>query len=260
MSLIHIDPVCRNIAIWYDEYLIPGENFSDMIEAALDKSEIFTLLVTPNLVNESNYVRDVEYPEAKKSEKPIYPAMMQDTDIDQLKSQYESIPYVIDIRSDEMARAAFIESVKHLAKQRSENDPEHDFLIGLAYLDGIDTERDIFYGAELIKRAANDGLYEAMDKLQKMYANGEGVPYDKNKIWYWCEKKLDCLIDKFGEENEKTLSVMNELALEYGGNDFCGGDTENGYWLKKALKHPLNVVRKCAEFLAKIIRPLLIRC
>ena len=32
MKLIHKDPLCRDIAIWYDEFLVPGENFNDSIK------------------------------------------------------------------------------------------------------------------------------------------------------------------------------------------------------------------------------------
>lgn len=74
MRLIHENDFCRNIAIWYDEYLTPGENFNNAIAKALQKSELFTLVVTPNLVNEPNYVMEHEYPAARDSGKPILPA------------------------------------------------------------------------------------------------------------------------------------------------------------------------------------------
>ena len=38
MRLIHQRPAYENMAIWYDEFLVPGENFNDNIQAALDKS------------------------------------------------------------------------------------------------------------------------------------------------------------------------------------------------------------------------------
>ena len=60
---------CRDIAIWYDEFLIPGENFNDSIAAALEQSSLFALAVTPNLVNEPNYVMSIEYPMAKEAQK-----------------------------------------------------------------------------------------------------------------------------------------------------------------------------------------------
>lgn len=35
MRLIHKNEFCRDIAIWYDEFLTPGENFNDSIKEAL---------------------------------------------------------------------------------------------------------------------------------------------------------------------------------------------------------------------------------
>ena len=50
MKLIHQNPECRDIAIWYDEFLIPGESFKDNIDKMLQSSKLFTLLVTPSLL------------------------------------------------------------------------------------------------------------------------------------------------------------------------------------------------------------------
>ena len=50
MRLIHKNEFCRDIAIWYDEFLTPGENFNDSIKEALQKSGLFVLTVTPSLL------------------------------------------------------------------------------------------------------------------------------------------------------------------------------------------------------------------
>jgi hypothetical protein len=74
MKLIHKNPGCWDIAIWYDEFLPPGERFTDSIRSAMEQSKLFTLLVTPNLLEEPdgkpNFVMGVEYPEARKTGKP----------------------------------------------------------------------------------------------------------------------------------------------------------------------------------------------
>jgi hypothetical protein len=49
MKIIHSNEKFRDIAIWYDEFLTPGENFNNEIMDALNKSDLFTLVVTPNL-------------------------------------------------------------------------------------------------------------------------------------------------------------------------------------------------------------------
>ena len=84
MRLIHSDPECRDIAIWFDEFLTPGESFREGIERVLEKSDLFTLLVTPHLLEKvvdeqgterDNYVISNELPaalESKKKKMPVF--------------------------------------------------------------------------------------------------------------------------------------------------------------------------------------------
>ena len=92
MRLIHKNDFCRDITIWYDEFLTPGENFNDSIKDALQKSGLFVLAVTPNLVNETNYIMTTEYPMAREEGKPILPAELVPTDREQLFEKYKDIP------------------------------------------------------------------------------------------------------------------------------------------------------------------------
>ncbi len=101
MKLIHRNDFCRDIAIWYDEFLTPGEDFSDAIEAAMKKSDLFALAVTPNLINEENYVHTVEYPKARELKKTILPAELQPTDHVVLKELYKEIPETVEMENNE---------------------------------------------------------------------------------------------------------------------------------------------------------------
>ena len=47
MKLIHSHPQCRDIAIWYDEFLTPGENFRVNIEKILKTSKLFPFWSRP---------------------------------------------------------------------------------------------------------------------------------------------------------------------------------------------------------------------
>ena len=60
------------------------------------------------------------------------------------------------------------------AVTENDNEPEHNFLIGLAYLDGIDVEVNRERGIEMITLAAEAGLIEAMEKLFLLYSGEEG--------------------------------------------------------------------------------------
>ena len=192
MRLIHKNNFCRDIAIWYDEYLTPGENFNDAISTALQKSDLFTMVVTPNLVNETNYVESVEYPEAMKQKKPILPVELEKTNHDALSKHYRDIPNSVDVRNEIALSEALESTLSRIARRENNNDPQHNFFIGLAYLDGIDVEMDHERALSLITFAAESKegkVPEAMEKLVSMYSEGHGVKRDYRIAAEW-QKKL----------------------------------------------------------------------
>ena len=193
MRMIHSNPRYRDIAIWYDEYLVPGENFNENIRSALEKGDLFAMVVTPNLLEEGNYVMRHEYPVAKDSGKPILPAQMKETDRKELKQHFDNIPDSVNVHDSEAWNEAMTKYFQGLAIMENEEDPWHNFLIGLAYLDGIDVEVDSRRADELITGAAEDGLTEAMRKLVSMYHDGKGVERDYRKSADWQEKLVDAL-------------------------------------------------------------------
>ena len=218
MRLIHNIPECRDIAIWFDEFLTPGESFKENIEKILDKSQFFTLLVTPNLLEEPggkpNFVMGEEYPAAHRSGKRIIPAEMEETDKAILAEKFKEIPNCVN-PEDEMFHKSFIEAVSKIAIE-SNNTPEHNFLIGLAYLDGIDVEVNREIAIELITGAAEAGLPEAMEKLYRMYNEGIGVQLDYRKAVIWIKALSDYYMETYGEEHPDTFWALNNLAIAYG--------------------------------------------
>ena len=69
----------------------------------------------------------------------------------------------------------------------------HNFLIGLAYLDGIDVGVDSGKALKLITGAAEAGLEEAIRKLVAMYHDGKGVERDYAVSASWQEKLIGFL-------------------------------------------------------------------
>ncbi len=221
MHLIHSDEFCRDVAIWYDEYLTPGENFNDAIVEAFEKSHLFVLAVTPNVVNEVNYILTTEYPMAHSSSKPIIPVEMEKTDRDELERSYEGLPPCIS--KDEPARLSdelkrqLGDSLHKLAMTEDRNSPEHSFFIGLAYFSGIDVEVDVKRGIELIRKAAQADMPEAIEKLVNIYKMGEGVEKDVDEAVSWW-KRLHLAYyksrDRLGSERwiDKANESSDELA------------------------------------------------
>ena len=215
MRLIHKNPICRDIAIWYDEYLVPSEEFDENIRKALEKSELFTLLVTPNLINKENYVCTHEYLQVCGSGKPILPVEMEKTDRKKLEEQFEGIPKCINAEDGDIVTKALLEKIKKIATAENESEPEHNFLIGLAYLDGIDVEINRERAVGLITSAAEAGLIEAMEKLYDMYNDGIGVELDYRKSLYWAKRNAEQCEKDYGEEDEHTLATLQNLAVVY---------------------------------------------
>ncbi len=192
MQLIHQNDFCRDIAIWYDEYLNPGENFNDAILNAIQKSELFTMVVTPNLINEENYVKRDEYPNATKQEKIILPVEMVQTDHDELLKQYPAIPNSVDGQDNIALSNALKASLIKIAHTKNDTDPQHNFFMGLAYLNGIDVEINHKRALQLITSAAESSeVPEAIEKLVSMYQDGHGVKRNYIRAIEWQQKLVD---------------------------------------------------------------------
>ena len=185
MRIIHNMENFSNVAIWYDEYLIPGEDFTVVIDKALQDAPVFMLAVTPNLLSPGNYVMECEYPAAVRHNKPVLPVMMQSTDQEELQAAYRGIPECADPENGEMLREALHRCFRGVPLGNHKNDPEHMYLIGLAYLSGIDVEVDRSRAADYIEQAAIAGNLAAMEKISEMYTYGIGVARDWTKALVW---------------------------------------------------------------------------
>ncbi len=229
MRLIHTNPECRDLAIWFDEFLTPGEDFNKNIEKMLDDCELFTLLVTPHIfekvtdekgVERDNFVISTELPAAqrKKEEKgtEIFAVEMEDTDKNALSEI--KIDACVNARDEVSFRERLLESVSKIAKSENDTDIMHNFLIGLAYLEGIDVEVDRYRAAELITGAAENGLPEAMAKLISMYSVGIGVERSSEQVSYWSQRLSEYYFEAaFSKKNTiKSKEKISQLFELYG--------------------------------------------
>ena len=207
MKLIHSHEQYRDFAIWYDEYLVPGEKYSDAIDSMLRNCDLFTLVVTPALLEKNNgipnYVMRSEYPRAMEIGKPVLPVEMARTDKEALRENYSEIPECIYKDADEELEKAIVEKLHNLAMR--EDNPLHNFFIGLAYLDGIDVEVNKDRAVRLITDAAESGLEEAIRKLVTMYHDGKGVERNYQVSLEWQEK----LVSKIKDQYKKSMDLTD---------------------------------------------------
>lgn len=213
MRLIHKNKYYRDVAIWYDEFLTIGEDYRENIKETLQNSGLFVLVVTPNLLLPGsfggvNYVMKEEYPTAKKTDVNILPVEMEKTNRSELEKLYPDIPLCVDPNNDDMMRRFLISAIWDMGVREIDNSAEHSFLIGLAYLGGIDVEVDRERAVTLIEDAANCGLAETMEKLVSMYRTGEGVERNYEEAIKWQGKLVGYWKKQYKKTKDKNESVL----------------------------------------------------
>lgn len=239
MRLIHWDSFCRDVAIWYDEYLIPGEGFNQAILDALERCDVFALVVTPKLLENPNYVLTKEWPAACAARKPVLPVETEPTDAMELARLYKGLGDAIP----EVDRVAVAERLKELLQgivlAENDTDPTHIFLVGLAYLTGIDVEVNHERASELITAAAEADLTEAIERLVAMYNAGEGVERDYRTAITWQRRLVRVLRDRL-EEGPDSLKALIHALRNLGDQLFAVGDSEEAL---AAYKEMLDVAK-----------------
>lgn len=250
MKLIHKNEFARDVAIWFDEFLVPGEDFNASIKAALEKSDLFVLNVTPSLIDapdaDKNYIRQCEYPMAVDYQKKILPVEMSATDKISLEEQYNGIPLCINPYDEEEFARELYENLKDIVNDVRNDDPTHTFFIGLAYLEGIDVERNPKIAFDLINSAAESGLTDAMEKLADMYEHGVGIRHDMTSAMSWkgkYAKALENEYDGMEEPTEEAAMRMLEAKCEYIVSRFNAGQDFNETLRKsEALEHKVEKI------------------
>ena len=225
MRLMHKDESCLDVGIWYDEYLTAGEDFNENIRHALEKSDVLTVAVTPNIVNESNYVVSTELPLARELGKPILAAEMVETDRGAFREEdYDVRDGLVDGRGEELS-ALLLEKIRAAASGR-ERCERHDFYMGLAYLYGIYTEVDAPRALTLLTAAAEGGDTDAMQKLADVYSMGLGVPRDFMRASEWMIRRVDTLAEGLGKSataSADEVAFFLQSVLEYSDSALSSG-------------------------------------
>lgn len=256
MRLIHDLPFCRDVAIWYDEFLTPGEDFKVAINDRLQKSNLFALVVTSNIIEmpggNPNYVMQEEYPAAYNAGKYILPVELVHTNRRSLKKHFQGCPKPIKIGERKKLENQLSICFKDLASRSNNNDALHIYYIGLAYLSGIDVEVNHKLAVELLTASAEAKNIEAIMKLVAMYNTGEGVERDYYKAVEWQEELVAVLesfydypLDDEAEEIKQVVPIALWDALWYLGNYYS--DLQLMDKAKEAYEKMLTLTEKYSE-------------
>ena len=208
---------CRDIAIWYDEFLTGGKDFEKTIKNELNRSKVFLMMVTPNVLGK-NYIKETEYPLARKlveeNKISIVPIEGEKTDLELLEKEYNDIPKPKKI--NEINK----EVINILHSSDNTFSKEKKYNLGLAFLYGVNVRRNTGVAFDLIKESSDEGYIKAKKLLASMYQNGNGVAYNYDKalelrkeILKELEKKMR--YDIFDESDEEYYSFVSDLLDNY---------------------------------------------
>ena len=154
----------------------------------------------------------VEYPMANETGKKILPIMSVETDGDELARCYPGIP---DVVSSEEKNLDYIDKlIREALTIQQDDSPEHKYIMGLAYLSGIDVETDHERALSLITDAAEADLDEAYLKLISMYENGQGVQRSYYYGAVWHEKYVDLLDKRLADgdaDKDSRAALISEM-------------------------------------------------
>lgn len=208
LDIIHSNDELKYVSVWYDEFLIPGEDFNEGIKDELQSSVLFMLVVTPNILENINYIKNIEYPLARSLNKTICPVELVKTDYKRLESFYPQIPGIAKIEDADALKKHVIELLRKNNIVISESTSEKDYYIGLAFLKGLCVEKNTSIAIRMISRAAEAEFLDAMKMLAHIYKCGDGCEPDFEKAVYWQNKYISLLIHDCKEPSWETADLV----------------------------------------------------
>ena len=222
MRAIHANEFCRDIAIPCNSEL----SFLEIVDwELLKKSKLLVLTVTPRLLGEEKGTLSELYAAATEIGLPILAVSFEDTAREVLEAQYPGIPECIPAEDGAALTAALLNILGELDLPENDDDPEHNYRIGLAYLYGADVERDPARALSLITAAAEAEHLEAMETLAFMHRAGLGAPCNAERARE-AQETLVCYYRTVCEysEDEEDAQKFTELLGEYGDALLCDGN------------------------------------
>ncbi len=245
MERIHENRELYSLAIWYDDFLTPGEDFNETILSEIESSDLFLLAVTPNVTEAGNYITKQEYPKAKEVGCNILPIEILSTEREGLLAAYPEIPNLVDANDNDLLRSALLDSLNGKIDPKNVMTAEKSCLLGIAYLHGINVEKNSNLAIFLLENAARGGSCEAIDTLVRIYQNGHGAIQNRDTAIEWQTK----LVEIYGKKYRKSpceQTVYTYLwELNYLGSLLCKeGRNEDS---EKILKQAVHEIKLATE-------------
>lgn len=186
MGMIQENVAGRDVGIRCDELFTTEDKIAFDMGTAMGKSKLFALSVTPDLLENKNVVATEGYRMAVQDKLPVLAMEMSPVSSFKFKWKYKKVTSYA--KSPEEFATALRNQLEGAGIQGKQPSAEHGYLMGLAYLGGVDMVVDHRKAAELITRGAEADYPEAMERLAVMYGYGMGVKRDMEAAMRWLEK------------------------------------------------------------------------
>lgn len=155
LNIIHSQPKFEALSVWYDDFLVAGENYNDNIDTQLKSCDFMVMCITKNILEPDNYVLKVEYPKAIALGKKIIPIAMEEIDVVLLEKLCPRIGTVISVSDTSKICSAFSKVIDDLNIKLKSLTPEEMGQLGKFYLEGKGGfERNYSLGIEFLRKAA----------------------------------------------------------------------------------------------------------
>lgn len=210
---IHKEPSLIDTQLWYDSYLVPGEDYDENLITIIEKCSAVILVITPHLLEPDNYVLRIEIPFAKECGKPVIGVLMEETDLRVIRDLY-GVEKIYKLEE----WASFTDILLDAGIPIPEVDfyPQHLYGLAIAYIDGNDVECNMKIACELLYQAIQYKHLAAYEKLIEI-KTGE---YEE------CQQQY--------EESVMTLSLVADYLNEI--EDNWDLDADSDEWIERLLR------------------------
>lgn len=212
MKAIHDTDAAKAASIWFDEFLVAGRDFNKDIIAQLDDCDAMALAVTPNLLEEGNYVRETEYGEAITRGRDVLPVEAIPTSDSDLEDAFPGIKPRVNLHDKEaledMLKEAGFSGVGSMSAFG-------EYLLGMAFFIPIGVEKDVERALRLLRSSADRGCVEANEQLGIMYLKGVGVKRDVDESIRRKKKAYELLMKE--PVSRSNIRHINRLLYEFDG-------------------------------------------
>ena len=217
-KMIHDFEFCRDFAVTCDDpFGIFQSEQLDMLRT-IDQADVTLFTVTPNILQSSSNMATVLFPHMRDSKRRYIVVEAEETKPSKLASIYKHIPEPIMLGDEQRLRERLGDMIG--SKSEGRDDPQHLYLIGNAYLYGIEAEVDISRGLHLITSAAKQGHYESQAKLVQMLSTGISAPIDLDSAVMWQKRVIEHETRMYNSDTSldnaaKLAGTINELGALY---------------------------------------------